>query len=69
MASRYLTQTEYALRRELLLKSLPDHSAAVITGYGLRYLSQGIFYPFRQNSNVLYLSGLEEPDCALVLGI
>ncbi|KAJ3181574.1 hypothetical protein HDU85_003516 [Gaertneriomyces sp. JEL0708] len=62
-----ITQEEYHQRRRKLMDELPDGSIAVVPGYGLRYSTNGIFYPFHQQTNMLYLCGANEPDCALVL--
>jgi intermediate cleaving peptidase 55 len=38
-----------------------------MTGYGLRYATSSIFYPFHQNTNLLYLTGFNEPNSCLIL--
>ncbi|KAI8822263.1 peptidase M24, structural domain-containing protein [Fimicolochytrium jonesii] len=65
--TRGIQGTEYAARRARLVSGLPDGSVVVVAGYGLRYATQGIFYPFHQNTDLFYLCGVNEPDCALVL--
>ncbi|KAI9100577.1 peptidase M24, structural domain-containing protein [Phlyctochytrium arcticum] len=62
-----LTAQEYHSRRLRLVQSLPENAVAIVPGYGLRYSSQKIFYPFHQQTNMLYLTGVDEPDCALIL--
>jgi intermediate cleaving peptidase 55 len=61
-----ITFNEYKQRRINFLNKLPDSTIAIIPGTGLRYSSQNIFYPFKQNTNILYLCGLDESDTALV---
>ncbi|KXS10425.1 Creatinase/aminopeptidase [Gonapodya prolifera JEL478] len=63
-----ITRAEYRQRRENLMASLPSGSVALIGGYGVRYQSgAGVFYPFKQNADMFYFSGVDEPDTALVL--
>ncbi|KAJ3174676.1 hypothetical protein HK101_010861 [Irineochytrium annulatum] len=59
--------TEYAMRRAALMEKLPDGAVVIAAGFGLRYATAGIFYPFHQNTDLYYLCGLNEPDCAMVL--
>lgn len=76
-----LTQTEYELRRQRLA-SLIEIQAERQTGSGassnsshiviilshpIRYMSNDIPYPFHQNQDFLYLTGITEPDSALVM--
>ncbi|KAJ3343270.1 hypothetical protein HDU93_009256 [Gonapodya sp. JEL0774] len=63
-----LTRAEYRQRREKLMSALPAGSVALIGGYGVRYQSgAGVFYQFRQNADLFYLCGVDEPDAAIVL--
>ncbi|KAI8905185.1 peptidase M24, structural domain-containing protein [Gorgonomyces haynaldii] len=64
---RLTVASEFLERRQELLKRLPPSSACIVPGYGLRYSTQGIFYPFHQSTNLLYLTGLNEPDACLYL--
>lgn len=59
---------EYERRRSNLIKALPESSAVVCLGYGTRYMSNNIFYPYHQKTDFLYLCGFNEPDAALILG-
>ncbi|XP_010784257.1 xaa-Pro aminopeptidase 3 [Notothenia coriiceps] len=74
-----LTQTEFELRR-LRLASLIEAQAdrlgpsasssthvVVLLSHPTRYMTNDIPYPFHQNQDFLYLSGILEPDSALVL--
>ncbi|KAG1515530.1 hypothetical protein G6F52_009657 [Rhizopus delemar] len=58
---------EYERRRSNLIKALPESSAVVCLGYGTRYMSNNIFYPYHQKTDFLYLCGFNEPDAALIL--
>ncbi|KAL5038653.1 hypothetical protein BDV3_006227 [Batrachochytrium dendrobatidis] len=62
-----ITAQEYKDRRTTLANTIGDDSAAVVPGYGLRYVSNGIFYPFHQSTNFLYLTGFNEPDAGCVI--
>lgn len=62
-----IASIEYQARREMLIQLLPDNSMAIVSGYGLRYMTQGIFYPFHQCTSFKYLTGINEPDCCLVI--
>lgn len=58
---------EYEQRRRQLMERLPRNSVVVLMGGRIKYMSQNIFYKFRQDSNFWYLTGMQEPDAALVL--
>ncbi|GAA5832022.1 hypothetical protein JCM3766R1_003690 [Sporobolomyces carnicolor] len=58
---------EYAERRRKLIEGLEDGATVVIAGGRVQYMSQNIFYKFRQRSNLWYLTGWEEPDSVLIL--
>lgn len=59
--------TEYENRRRALMDRLPPNSVVVLMGGRIKYMSRNIFYKFRQESNFWYLTGMQEPDAALVL--
>ena len=61
------TAIELETRRSKLSEALGPSSAAIIPGYGLRYKTNGIFYEFHQNTNLLYFTGFNEPDAGCVL--
>lgn len=63
-----LTLEEFETRRSNLMKSLPENSTVVSLGYGTRYMTNNIFYPFHQNTDFWYLCGFNEPDAAMILG-
>ncbi|GAA5855657.1 hypothetical protein JCM8547_001636 [Rhodosporidiobolus lusitaniae] len=62
-----ITAKEYEQRRRALVNRLEDGAFVVIAGGKTVYMSQNIFYRFRQRSNFWYLTGFEGPDSALVL--
>ncbi|XP_042361020.1 xaa-Pro aminopeptidase 3 [Plectropomus leopardus] len=74
-----LSQTEYELRRHRLASLIEAQSdrlgpstpssthVVVVLSHPTRYMTNDIPYPFHQNQDFLYLSGILEPDSALVL--
>ncbi|MDQ5884233.1 MAG: Xaa-Pro aminopeptidase [Pseudomonadota bacterium] len=62
-----ITQKEYQKRRTDLMKRLPAQSIMIIPS-GEEVLRSGdVHYPFRQQSDFLYLTGFSEPHSILVL--
>lgn len=57
----------FQARRARLMHKLPNHSAALIPGASLVTRSRDSEYPFRQDSDFYYLTGITEPDALLVL--
>ncbi|KAL2162072.1 hypothetical protein VTH06DRAFT_7857 [Thermothelomyces fergusii] len=62
-----ITAQEYADRRAKLAHSLPDGAVAVLPSAEVKYRSGAVFYPFRQESNFLYLTGFSEPRSLAVI--
>ncbi|KAM7386475.1 hypothetical protein PAMA_009201 [Pampus argenteus] len=74
-----LSQTEYELRRYKLaslieaqadrmgLSASSSNHVVIVLSHPTRYMTNDIPYPFHQNQDFLYLSGILEPDSALVL--
>lgn len=76
-----LTQTEYEMRRQRLAmlieaqterldgpaSALSTMHVVVVLSHPTRYMTNDIPYPFHQNQDFLYLTGVLEPDSALVL--
>uniref|UniRef100_A0A8C7DE78 X-prolyl aminopeptidase 3, mitochondrial n=1 Tax=Oncorhynchus kisutch TaxID=8019 RepID=A0A8C7DE78_ONCKI len=74
-----LTQTEFDLRRQRLASLIevqadrlgPTVSSnkhlVIVLSHPIRYMTNDIPYPFHQNQDFLYLTGILEPDSALVL--
>ncbi|KAL1864514.1 hypothetical protein VTK73DRAFT_5817 [Phialemonium thermophilum] len=62
-----ITAQEYHDRRAKLALSLPDGAVAVLAAAELKYRSGPVFFPFRQESNFLYLTGFSEPEAMVVI--
>lgn len=62
-----IKQAEFTTRRQYLMSLLPKDSIAVIPGAIEQKRNGDVHYPFRQNSNFLYLTGFTEPDAVLIL--
>ncbi|KAK0743137.1 peptidase M24, structural domain-containing protein [Schizothecium vesticola] len=62
-----ITAQEYHDRRARLAESLPGGAIAILPAAELKYRSGAVFYPYRQESNFLYLTGFLEPDAVAVL--
>ncbi|KAL0992942.1 hypothetical protein UPYG_G00101300 [Umbra pygmaea] len=74
-----LNQTEFDLRRHKLASLIeaqadrlgPSASSTkhvvIVLSHPIRYMTNDIPYPFHQNQDFLYLTGILEPDSALVL--
>jgi Xaa-Pro aminopeptidase len=62
-----LPRGEYARRRQRLLAMLEPNSIAIVPAATLAVRSRDTEYPFRQDSDFLYLTGFEEPDAVAVL--
>ncbi|XP_035603563.1 xaa-Pro aminopeptidase 3-like isoform X3 [Oncorhynchus keta] len=74
-----LTQTEFDLRRQRLASLIevqadrlgPTASSnkhlVIVLSHPICYMTNDIPYPFHQNQDFLYLTGILEPDSALVL--
>ncbi len=62
-----IDQREYRERRLRVLQSLDDDSIALVAAAPRRIRSQDTCYPYRQNSDLLYLTGFCEPQAVLAL--
>ncbi|ORY81454.1 metallopeptidase [Protomyces lactucae-debilis] len=62
-----ISASEYELRRTLLARKVPSGSVIFIPGSGQRFMRGHAFYEFRQNANMFYLTGLDEPDTAMIM--
>ncbi|HVZ70969.1 MAG TPA: aminopeptidase P N-terminal domain-containing protein [Polyangia bacterium] len=58
---------EHAARRARLMKMLPPRSALVLASAPERLRNGDTDYKFRQDSDVLYLTGFQEPGTTIVL--
>ena len=59
-----IDQREYSQRRAALLARVPDTAAVIVFGSGE---PEQDYLEFYQNPNMLYLTGVREPDAGLVL--
>ena len=62
-----ISKAEFARRRKNLMGMMDKHTIAIIPGAREVTRSRDTEYPFRQNSDLFYLTGFEEPDAVLVL--
>ncbi|TYZ63035.1 hypothetical protein PybrP1_004029 [[Pythium] brassicae (nom. inval.)] len=62
-----LHASEFQQRREKLFSVLPSNSALIVNAAETKFMTHDIPYEFCQNSNFLYLTGLEEPGAHAVL--
>ena len=63
----YFSSEFFAGNRQRLRELFPGTSPIVLTANGLLQRSADTAFPFRQDSNFWYLTGIEEPDTLLVL--
>ncbi|CAH1964027.1 unnamed protein product [Acanthoscelides obtectus] len=74
-----ITKTEYQNRRCQLIESImkkaiksseyQKNHLVIVPGASKQYMSDKIPYFFRQNTEFLYLTGCQEPDCCLVITV
>ena len=62
-----ISKAEFTRRRKKLMNMMDRHSIAIVPGAREVTRSRDTEYPFRQNSDLFYLTGFEEPDAVLVL--
>ncbi|GKT94209.1 metallopeptidase family M24 [Colletotrichum tofieldiae] len=62
-----ITAQEYWERRARLAEKLPDNGVAILAAADLKYRSGAVFFPYRQESNFLYLTGWNEGDSVAVI--
>ena len=62
-----IANEEYRARRRALMDALPADSAVLLPGASLVTRSRDSEFPFRQDSDFHYLTGLPEPDALLLL--
>lgn len=53
--------------REKLRRTLPPRSLAIVVSNARAHRTADLFYPFHPNPNILYLTGIDQPETALVL--
>src|SRR5690625_7486028 len=62
-----ITRQQYARRRKALMQLMEPDSIAIVASAPERLRSRDTDYPYRQDSDRHYLSGLDEPSAVLVL--
>ena len=62
-----ISKAEFTRRRKKLMGMMDRHSIAIIPGAREVTRSRDTEYAFRQDSDLFYLTGFEEPDAVLVL--
>lgn len=62
-----INKTEFARRRKQLMAMMEPNSIAIVPSAPERIRSRDTEYHYRQDSDLLYLSGFEEPQSVLVL--
>jgi len=59
--------TRYAQRRKQLMRTAGDDAILILPAAPERVRSRDTHYPYRQDSDLLYLTGFPEPEAVLVL--
>lgn len=62
-----ITRQEYARRRKALMELMEPNSIAILPSAPERVRSRDTDYPYRQDSDLAYLSGFPEPGAVLAL--
>lgn len=62
-----IAKAEYARRRARLIAGLVPDSLAIVPAAREQLRSRDTYFPFRQDSDFLYLTGFNEPEALLVL--
>lgn len=62
-----LSANFFKANRKALMKRLPNNSIVIIPAHTALQRSGDTEYPFRQNSNFFYLTGINSPDLKLVM--
>ncbi len=62
-----IKQKEYARRRLQLMEIAGDGSVIIVRGAAHKIRNNDVNYPYRQDSDFLYLSGFSEPEAMMVL--
>ncbi len=57
----------FTRNRRIFTSKLPKNTPAVLVANGLMQKNADLAFPFRQDSNFWYLTGIDEPDIILVL--
>ena len=67
MIENPLTTRFFSSNRQKLLSQLPDDCLVLLSAAQNVISSADLFYPFKQNPNFFYFSGILEADCLLLL--
>ena len=62
-----MTPTEFARRRRQLMRMIGSGGIAILPAAPEKIRNRDTIYPFRQDSDFIYLSGFDEPDAVAVL--
>lgn len=62
-----ISKAEYTRRRQALMAHMEPNSIAIVPAAKEKVRSRDTDYPFRQDSDVHYLSGFDEPEVVLAL--
>lgn len=62
-----IKQKEYAQRRRQLMRMAGEDSIIILCAAPARLRNNDVHYPYRQESDFLYLTGFREPEAVLVL--
>ena len=60
-----ISQKTYARRRAQLMRMAGDDAIVIVPAAAQRIRSRDTHYPYRQDSDVLYLSGFPEPEAVV----
>ena len=66
-ADAAIDTAEFARRRHRLLKKMGAGNVAILTAASVKMRNREVEYPFRQDSDFLYLTGFPEPEAIAVL--
>ena len=62
-----ISQAEHARRRKNLMRRIGPDGAALVPAAPARVQSRDVHWPYRQDSDFLYLTGFPEPDAVAML--
>ena len=62
-----IPRKEYERRRRQLMKITGEGAIVIICAAPEKVRNSDVFYPYRQDSDFLYLTGFREPEAVLVL--
>ena len=62
-----IRQSEYERRRKQLMRMAGDDCIIILRAAPARIRNNDVYFPYRQDSDFLYLTGFSEPDALLVM--